>query len=88
MRPGAVIVNTARAEIVDRAALMDALANGPLAGAGLDVHYQEPVPPDDPLLALPNVVATPHIGAQTWEAHRGIGAAIVAAVERFAERSA
>jgi phosphoglycerate dehydrogenase-like enzyme len=88
MRPGAVIVNTARAEIVDRAALMDALANGPLAGAGLDVHYQEPVPPGDPLLALPNVVATPHIGAQTWEAHRGIGAAIVAAVERFAERAA
>jgi D-3-phosphoglycerate dehydrogenase len=88
MRAGAVLVNTARAEIVDRAALMDALTNGPLAGAGLDVHYKEPVPPDDPILAMPNVVCAPHIGAQTAETHHRIGAAIVAAIERFSRRTA
>jgi D-3-phosphoglycerate dehydrogenase len=88
MRAGAVLVNTARAEIVDRAALMDALTNGPLAGAGLDVHYKEPVPPDDPILAMPNVVCAPHIGAQTAETHHRIGTAIVAAIERFSRRTA
>jgi D-3-phosphoglycerate dehydrogenase len=88
MREGAVLINTARAEIVDRAALMSALEKGPLAGAGLDVHYKEPVPPDDPILALPNVVCAPHIGAQTAETHSRIGAGIVAAVERFSRRTA
>jgi len=87
LRPGAVLINTARAEIVERNALLAALADGPLAGAGLDVHYEEPVSPDDPLLALPNVVCTPHVGAQTEETHTRIGQAIVAAVERFCRRS-
>ena len=70
MKPGAIFITTARSGIHDEAALADALTRGHLAGAGLDVWEQEPPPPDHPLLALPNVVATYHTAGVTQEARR------------------
>ncbi|MCO5130868.1 MAG: D-2-hydroxyacid dehydrogenase family protein [Xanthobacteraceae bacterium] len=70
MRPTAYIVNTARAPIVDEAALLDALQRRAIAGAALDVFSEEPLPRDHPLRRLDNVVLTPHLGYVTAENYR------------------
>lgn len=68
MKPSALLVNTARGEIIDQEALLKALQQGLLAGAALDVTTPEPLPPSHPLFALDNVFILPHIGSATFEA--------------------
>ena len=70
MKPTAYIVNTSRGPIIDESALISALKTGAIAGAGLDVFDMEPLPTDHPLLALDNVLLTPHLGYVTQETYR------------------
>jgi phosphoglycerate dehydrogenase-like enzyme len=66
MKPSAVVINTSRGPVVDEAALIEALREGRIAGAGLDVFEQEPVDPNNPLLKMDNVVVSPHSAGTTW----------------------
>src|SRR5205085_10785391 len=72
LKRGARVINCARGGIINEEALAEALRSGHLAGAALDVFVKEPPPPDHPLLKLPNVVTTPHLGASTVEAQDAV----------------
>ncbi|WP_019937916.1 hydroxyacid dehydrogenase [Bordetella sp. FB-8] len=72
MKPGAILINTARGGIVDEAALAAALRHGALRGAAIDVFGQEPLPADSPLANAPNLILTPHIAGLTQEANERV----------------
>ncbi|MBM3569140.1 MAG: D-2-hydroxyacid dehydrogenase family protein, partial [Alphaproteobacteria bacterium] len=83
MKPGSILVNTARAAIVDEAALVDALNQGQIAAAGLDVFWVEPLPEGHALKSLDNVVLTPHLGYVTTETWRQFFADVVEDIRAF-----
>jgi len=83
MKRTAILVNTGRGALVERAALLDALSNAKITAAGLDVFHDEPLKPGDPLLALPNVVVSPHNAGQTPEVIRDGLLRAVENVENF-----
>jgi D-3-phosphoglycerate dehydrogenase len=87
MKRGGVLVNTARGTLVEEQALAGALASGHLAAAGLDVLWDEPVRPGNPLIGLPNVVLTPHSAAATEQSFRRMGLSCADSIlARFAGR--
>ena len=102
IKPGAIIVNTARGALVDEAGLIDALRSGRIRHAGLDVFHAEPLKPDHPLAQLPNVTLSPHAAFRTPEASENLlrrgarhraqgpwpaaGVSLVARMERSAMR--
>jgi phosphoglycerate dehydrogenase-like enzyme len=83
MREGAMLINVARGGVIDRAALVDALASGRLGGVGLDVHWSEPPDPDDPLYRDERVVALPHVAGSTVEAFTRIADVVVDNIARL-----
>ena len=92
MKDGVIIVNVARGKLIDDDALFDGLHSGKVKAAALDVYDQEPPPVDNPLLLLPNVLLTPHLGASTIESQRMVATQIAdqvlggAARHRFCQR--
>jgi len=76
------VVNISRGSVIDQQALVTALADGSIAGAGLDVYATEPHAPDA-LTAFPNVVLTPHVGGHTIESHLAMQDCVIANLEAF-----
>jgi D-3-phosphoglycerate dehydrogenase len=90
MRPGAIVVNTARGGLIDEAALADALRSGALRAAGLDSFETEPFSAGHPFTGIANIILSPHIGGVTGDAYigMGVGAAnnVLAILEQKAEQ--
>lgn len=84
MKPGAILVNVARGPLVVEEALIHALSSGHLGGAALDVFDTQPLPPDHPLMHLPNVILTPHMAGITEESMLRMGMGVVAEARRLA----
>ncbi len=83
MQPHAILVNAARGGIVDEEALVDVLKNNKIRGAGFDVFASEPLPENNTLKTLPNLVMTPHLGASTEEAQVRVGQMAIDQLEEF-----
>lgn len=83
VKPGVFIVNAARGGIVDEEALLDALNSGQVGGAGLDVFVEEPPPENHPLVAHPNVICTPHLGASTSQAQLNVAISVTEQVRDY-----
>jgi D-3-phosphoglycerate dehydrogenase len=88
MRPGAIVVNTARGGLIDEAALADALRSGALRAAGLDSFQVEPFTPGHPFTAIPNAILSPHIGGVTSDAYVSMGTAAAKNVLAVLEQQA
>jgi D-3-phosphoglycerate dehydrogenase len=88
MKPSAILINTSRGEVLDAAALAEAIRNKRLAGAALDVYWPEPPKPDFPLLGLDNVLLTPHLAARTYTATENMSWVVRDVVEVLAGRPA
>jgi phosphoglycerate dehydrogenase-like enzyme len=83
MAPDAFIINAARGGLIDHEAMLQALAEGRLAGAGLDVFEQEPIDPSMPLLSRPDVIATPHVAGVTDVSYSSIARALADNIQRL-----
>ena len=86
LRPTALLINTARGQLIDEAALADALTSGRLAGAGLETFAQEPTDPKNPLIYLDNVICTPHVAAMTTDAMARMGAIAATHIVGYVQR--
>jgi phosphoglycerate dehydrogenase-like enzyme len=83
MKPSAFVINVSRGPVVNERDLLEALTSGAIQGAGLDVYTQEPVDPDNPLLSMRNVFATPHVAGATRQNYEGIGRILADNLLRF-----
>jgi D-3-phosphoglycerate dehydrogenase len=86
MKPTALLINTARGGLIDETALIDALKNGRLEGAGLETFAQEPPDPKNPLIFLDNVICTPHVSALTVDAMARMGAIAATSIVGYVQR--